>query len=806
MFASLQHRRKFDEATSATDDVTPVYLLEEIWQSVHGSGPEVSHAYVEAAHKRLSHKSPVVKQKTLRVIKYVCSKGSSDFKRAIAKHATAIRDLTHFKGEPDPFKGDAPNQKVRESAKEALDAVFSATDTSYSAAASSNSGLQGRIQGFGSAVGESGPHSGASVSSGPSSSSYNPATSGSSRYQGFGNPRFENRPSGSASSSARDTAAGWVSSGISQVKDLVGSKRPGILRDEEKTGYSSDEGGMGSTYRVPGPPPTPTFSTTASPAAAAPAADGSEEERLVENICSRGGLRAQPDREALRLFVESLTNLSGSKVAHQLQHKIERGGWQEMLRALCALEAVVQQGVSASCGECAIHFQSDPSCIQAACKSPQVSVRQRAMKVMQLVAGDAAAVTSVPSAPAATANGHQQPVADLLGPDTDAQSPSAAAAAAAAAPDLLGDLLDPLPASGGAAASAAAAPGGMGGLFNGLDMGAGPAATPSAGGSHVQQQQSSRGTQQQPEGDLFGGLTTGPAAAAAPPAGSSSQPSPTAAADMFGGLSLAGAEPAAAPMMDDFFAISSPSANGGAPSQGLGLPQSSSFAPQQPDPLAGLSMGMSQGPSRSAAPGMNFGKPGLGMMGNQGIPTQNGGPSPYAAGPGGPRGVMPPSHSGLGMSHGMQPSQLGGMQGLYGTMGMPGQQQPQPQQQPQYQPQMQPGQAPNLVYMPGMQAAMYGGPIPGGLPPAQFAYIQRMMGGNFPGQPQQQPPTASFGYGQYPPQRAGSNSSGAIPADAFGQPAAAGRTVSDLMGREIITKKDTFDFVGDHLDTLKITK
>ena len=40
-----------------------VYLLEEIWQSVHGSGPEVSHAYVEAAHKRLSHKSPVVKQK-----------------------------------------------------------------------------------------------------------------------------------------------------------------------------------------------------------------------------------------------------------------------------------------------------------------------------------------------------------------------------------------------------------------------------------------------------------------------------------------------------------------------------------------------------------------------------------------------------------------------------------------------------------------------------------------------------------------------------------------------------------------------
>ncbi|KAK9834959.1 hypothetical protein WJX84_010413 [Apatococcus fuscideae] len=78
--------------------------------------------------------------------------------------------------------------------------------------------------------------------------------------------------------------------------------------------------------------------------------------------------------------------------------------------------------------------------------------------------------------------------------------------------------------------------------------------------------------------------------------------------------------------------------------------------------------------------------------------------------------------------------------------------------------------------MPGMQAAMYGGPIPGGLPPAQFAYIQRMMGANFQGQGQPQQPPPSYGHGPPAPQR------------------------------EIITKKDTFDFVTDHLDTLKISK
>lgn len=38
----------------------------------------------------------------------------------------APRDLTHYRGEPDPFKGDAPNQRVRDTAKEAVDSLFGA--------------------------------------------------------------------------------------------------------------------------------------------------------------------------------------------------------------------------------------------------------------------------------------------------------------------------------------------------------------------------------------------------------------------------------------------------------------------------------------------------------------------------------------------------------------------------------------------------------------------------------------------------------------------------------------------------------
>lgn len=41
------------------------------------------------------------------------------------------RQLTSYRGDPDPFKGDVPNQRVRDAAREALDAVFQAQDMSY---------------------------------------------------------------------------------------------------------------------------------------------------------------------------------------------------------------------------------------------------------------------------------------------------------------------------------------------------------------------------------------------------------------------------------------------------------------------------------------------------------------------------------------------------------------------------------------------------------------------------------------------------------------------------------------------------
>ena len=113
---------------------------------------------------------------TLRLVKYLCDKGAHDFRRAMARQSSAIRcpptyllgasawrsrclhgscfrcfsrsracmhtyletayrELTHYRGEPDPFKGDVPNQKVRNMAREAIDALFNDNNYAEQAAA-----------------------------------------------------------------------------------------------------------------------------------------------------------------------------------------------------------------------------------------------------------------------------------------------------------------------------------------------------------------------------------------------------------------------------------------------------------------------------------------------------------------------------------------------------------------------------------------------------------------------------------------------------------------------------------------------
>nr|KAJ0195578.1 hypothetical protein LSAT_V11C700353090 [Lactuca sativa] len=62
------------------------------------------------------------------------------------RNSVAVRRLIHYKGQPDPLKGDALNNSVRETSQEALSAIFAGEDNIKPPP---QEGITQRIQGFG---------------------------------------------------------------------------------------------------------------------------------------------------------------------------------------------------------------------------------------------------------------------------------------------------------------------------------------------------------------------------------------------------------------------------------------------------------------------------------------------------------------------------------------------------------------------------------------------------------------------------------------------------------------------------------
>lgn len=822
MFAKLANNRKLEEATSAKDDVAPMYLLDEIAQLASGGG-ETAQGLADATIKRLGNRSPVVKQKALRLIKHVSNKGASEYRRAICKQAKEIRELTHFKGDPDAFKGDVLNQKVRDAAKETLDAIFQATDTNYSSH-STKPTLTNRIQGFGStnssepalssssSRGNLGSYSGGFSSN---SNNNNSSNGGGGGMVGFGNPRFDSSSTNKSSGNSSGVNK-WLPASVANKLDslsMLPKDKAGGLRFEGNHGYSSGEDSpqrrsSSNTYTRPNLPQdpqrspltsTPTYGQSYSQAS--PSGRSGDEAHLVDDMCTPGGLRAQPDREDLRLFVENAASLNGTTIAESLQAKMESGSWQEMLRALCAVEAVISQGSSAACGEIAVHFQANAEVVRIAMKSPQASVRQCAMRVFKLLGGDTLPAPSHTSAAAS-------PAAAVAAPDLMGNLLGEEDAPAAASQDHLEDLLGD---SNTAASPATSAD--TGGMFDGLDVGSSTTITQAAAPS---------------ASSLWSGLDVAPATPQSPMdalAGlqgpSHAPPNTVSGADLFGGLSVEAS--AVGPSQTGLDAL-----------MGLGSPQApvqSPAAGASTDLFGGLSVGdsnkqasahLSNGPSAAVSAADLEG-----LFTSASTPSQ---PQPQGPGP----QLWPPQsqqqqqgrasmgspQAGIGSQQGfsqpgieMQPgAQMGYMPGFLGSMMPPG-------MMPQGM--MPPGMSPSMMFamqaqlgpggMPSGQMPMHpSNPMQGmpGIPSGQMEYLQRQM----QAMAMQRPP----GMGQQPfpgqqmpgsqMQSAGSSGlsdflSGAGPQ---GSSASAPGAKTDLLGRALSSnKQDSFDFIGEHMGKLK---
>ncbi|KAL4578513.1 hypothetical protein LXL04_014637 [Taraxacum kok-saghyz] len=362
---SYWRSRLIDAATSDEDKVAPVYKLEEICELLRSSHVSIVKEVSEFIFKRLQHKSPIVKQKALRVIKYAVGKSGVEFRREMQRNSVAVRQLIHYKGQPDPLKGDALNKSVRETAQEALSAIFAGEDNSKPPP---QEGLTQRIQ-------------------------------------GFGNTNFDT-PSDDKKSFLSD----MVGIGSATIKQGLNSFSQAQTHNRNDTGtYRGPNLRRSLTNEMSYPDsrevPSQALSTNASGswgqdlktshtdtengnASSSYSNEKSREERLLETIVTSGGVRLQPTRDAIQMFLMEASKLNALALSHALEVKLQSHMWQVRVKAICVLEAIVRKKDEESFSIITSYFTENLDAVVKCSESPQASLREKANKVLSLLNGD----------------------------------------------------------------------------------------------------------------------------------------------------------------------------------------------------------------------------------------------------------------------------------------------------------------------------------------------------------------------------------------------------------------------------------
>lgn len=359
-----------EAATSDEDKVTPVYKLEEICELLRSSHVSIVKEVSEFILKRLQHKSPVVKQKALRVIKYAVGKSGSEFRREMQRNSVSVRQLVHYKGHPDPLKGDALNKAVRETAQEALSALFASEESKPSATES----LGGRIQGFGNTNFEPSDDRKSFISEVVNIGSNtikqglsNLTNSSSLNRNETGTYRGPNlRRSLTNESDFADRYEGVGSLGETQNSSRFQKNAGSVNRGQDlRTSHLEGPEGNGST----------SYSEKA------------REARLLETIVTSGGVRLQPSREALHVFIMEASKLDVLALCHALESKLLSPLWQVRMKAVCVLEAMLRKNDDVHFSIVGQYFSENMDAVVKCSESPQASLRDKSHKVLSLLDG-----------------------------------------------------------------------------------------------------------------------------------------------------------------------------------------------------------------------------------------------------------------------------------------------------------------------------------------------------------------------------------------------------------------------------------
>ena len=222
-------RQLLARATENSDAPTPGYMYQDIAKNA-ASNPAICQEIAQYLTRRLASKNNSnVKYKCLKVIAKTAASPylRGQFKRTLSQDPqgiSSIKEALQFRGPPDPVRGDEPYERVRNAAKEALDAIYSDTPAeqaapSFSTSMSSSYGASPHQQ-YGGAGGGGG---------------------GARRMEGIGNPmfkdpRFEPQPKGlgqmtmnDVAREAKDTIVGMIKDPLARNVDAHASNQAGSV-------------------------------------------------------------------------------------------------------------------------------------------------------------------------------------------------------------------------------------------------------------------------------------------------------------------------------------------------------------------------------------------------------------------------------------------------------------------------------------------------------------------------------------------------------------------------------------------------
>lgn len=371
-----------DAATSDEDKVTPVYKLEEICELLRSSHVSIVKEVSEFILKRLEHKSPIVKQKALRLIKYSVVKSGVEFRREMQRNSAAVRQLFHYRGQLDPLKGDALNKTVRDTAHEAISAIFSAENDKPA-----------------------------------------PAEDLNKRIQGFGNTNYEmpleekksflSEVVGLGSASIKQGISTLTQGHLSKKNDNGSYRSPNLRRSltmeseyadrYEPVDYHNESQGSFVTSKNVGNGPwnqdsrVTKIEITNGDSRSSNKESKTPEERLLETIVTSGGVRLQPTRDAIQVFLVEAAKLDALALSHALESKLQSPQWQVRMKAVCVLESILRKKDDEHFCIVESYYSENKDVLVRCSESPQSSLREKTYKVLSLLGGEQAGSTTTNS-------------------------------------------------------------------------------------------------------------------------------------------------------------------------------------------------------------------------------------------------------------------------------------------------------------------------------------------------------------------------------------------------------------------------